>query len=174
MAGILKVDKYQDFNGNDIMTSDGAGNITMNAAISGQNYPAFALRKSSNQTISTGSTTLITWDVAQIDTDSGFNNSTDSYTIPTGKGGVYYCTLAVGWSASSRIILSIQKNGTDVVASDGEEGSNYAFQNLSCLLNLSAGDVLKSYYYMVSASGPIRFQNNSGQYITRFEGFRIG
>jgi hypothetical protein len=32
MAGILKVDKYQDFNGNDIMTSDGAGNITINNA----------------------------------------------------------------------------------------------------------------------------------------------
>jgi len=31
MAGILKVDKYQDFNGNDIMTSDGAGNITLSS-----------------------------------------------------------------------------------------------------------------------------------------------
>jgi hypothetical protein len=40
MAGILKVDKYQDFNGNDIMTSDGAGNITINAAAL-KNTPAF-------------------------------------------------------------------------------------------------------------------------------------
>ena len=32
MAGILKVDKYQDFNGNDIMTSDGSGNLTLNNA----------------------------------------------------------------------------------------------------------------------------------------------
>ena len=32
MAGILKVDQYQDFNGNNIMTSDGSGNITINAA----------------------------------------------------------------------------------------------------------------------------------------------
>ena len=31
MAGILKVDQYQDFNGNNIMTSDGSGNITPNA-----------------------------------------------------------------------------------------------------------------------------------------------
>ena len=30
MAGILKVDQYQDFNGNNIMTSDGAGNLTIN------------------------------------------------------------------------------------------------------------------------------------------------
>ena len=30
MAGILKVDQYQDFNGNNIMTSDGAWNLTVN------------------------------------------------------------------------------------------------------------------------------------------------
>ena len=50
MAGILKVDKYQDFNGNDIMTSDGAGNITINNAAL-KNTPAFKARLSSNQTI---------------------------------------------------------------------------------------------------------------------------
>jgi hypothetical protein len=42
MAGILKVDKYQDFNGNDIMTSDGSGNITMPVEyLLRQNYSSF-------------------------------------------------------------------------------------------------------------------------------------
>ena len=40
MAGILKVDQYQDFNGNNIMTSDGSGNITVNAA-GMKNTPSF-------------------------------------------------------------------------------------------------------------------------------------
>ena len=31
MAGILKVDQYQDFNGNNIMTSDGSGEYSPNA-----------------------------------------------------------------------------------------------------------------------------------------------
>ena len=170
MASIIKANQLQDFGGNSIIGSDGAGNLTTQKI----NYPAFALRKSSDQSISTGATTLITWDVAQIDTDNGFSNSSNSYTIPTGKDGIYFCTLAVGWSSSSRIILSIQKNGTDVVGSDGEDGNNLAFQNFSCILNLNAGDVLKTYYYMVSSGGPIRYQNNGGQYLTRFEGYRIG
>ena len=28
MAGIIKVNQYQDFNGNTILTSDGSGNLT--------------------------------------------------------------------------------------------------------------------------------------------------
>jgi hypothetical protein len=172
MASIIKANQLQDFGGNSILTSDGAGNVTPNA--SGiKNTPAFALRKSSDQSISTGANTLITWDVAQIDTASGFDNSADSYTIPAGQGGTYFCTLAVGWSSDSRVILSIEKNGAAVVASDGEDGNNLAFQNFSCILNLSAGDVLKTYYYMVSSGGPIREKNNSGQYVTRFEGFKL-
>ena len=172
MASIIKANELQDFGGNSIITSDGAGNVTPNA--SGiKNTPAFALRKSSDQSISTGANTLITWDVAQIDTDSGFDNSADSYTIPSGQGGVYSCNLAVGWSSSSRIILSIEKNGSAVVGSDGEDGNNLAFQSFSCILDLNAGDVLKTYYYMVSSGGPIRFQNNSGQYLTRFEGYKL-
>ena len=139
------------------------------------NTPAFALRKNtgSNQSTSTGSKNLITWDTAQIDTHNGFNNSTDSYTIPTGQGGIYYCTLAVTWSASTRMILFLEKNGTVVVGSDGEDGSNYAFQSFSSLLNLSAGDVLKTYYYMVSNGGNIIVENSAGQYLTRFEGFKL-
>ena len=31
MAGIIKVNQYQDFNGNSILTSDGAGTVTPNA-----------------------------------------------------------------------------------------------------------------------------------------------
>ena len=118
------------------------------------NTPAFALRKNtgSNQSTSTGSKNLITWDTAQIDTHNGFNNSTDSYTIPTGQGGIYYCTLAVSWSASTRMILFLEKNGTVVVGSDGEDGNNYAFQSFSSLLNLSAGDVLKTCLLYTSPS----------------------
>ena len=51
MAGILKVDKYQDFNGNDIMTSDGAGNITINNTAL-KNTPAFSAYLSASQSFS--------------------------------------------------------------------------------------------------------------------------
>ena len=54
MAGILKVDQYQDFNGNNIMTSDGSGNITVNAAAL-KNTPSFQVKKTSTQSISSAS-----------------------------------------------------------------------------------------------------------------------
>ena len=48
MAGIIKVNQYQDFNGNTILTSDGSGNLTT------QNFmkPAFHAYMSSNQDLS--------------------------------------------------------------------------------------------------------------------------
>ena len=50
MAGILKVDKYQDFNGNDIMTSDGSGNLTLNNSAL-KMTPAFQAYRTSYQSI---------------------------------------------------------------------------------------------------------------------------
>ena len=48
MASIIKANKLQDFAGNDILSSDGAGVITPNA--SGiKNNPAFLVRLSGNQ-----------------------------------------------------------------------------------------------------------------------------
>ena len=52
MAGILKVDKYQDFNGNDIMTSDGSGNVTsVNATDENSCYSSFLHQLSARMTI---------------------------------------------------------------------------------------------------------------------------
>ena len=39
MAGIIKVNQYQDFNGNTLFTSDGSGNLTAQKI----NHPAFNL-----------------------------------------------------------------------------------------------------------------------------------
>ena len=58
MAGILKVDQYQDFNGNNIMTSDGAGNLTINNAAL-KNTPAFLAYLCANQTVSDGQKQLL-------------------------------------------------------------------------------------------------------------------
>ena len=47
MAGILKVDQYQDFNGNNIMTSDGAGNVTIPVGVvcCVQNYSSIFMHR---------------------------------------------------------------------------------------------------------------------------------
>ena len=48
MAGIIKVNQYQDFNGNTILTSDGSGNLTTMKA----NNPSFFAYVSGSQTLS--------------------------------------------------------------------------------------------------------------------------
>ncbi len=46
MAGIIKVNQYQDFNGNTLFTSDGSGNLTTMKV----NEPYFFATMSANQT----------------------------------------------------------------------------------------------------------------------------
>ena len=55
MAGIIKVNQYQDFNGNSIMTSDGSGNLTTLKT----NYPAFEAYVSSSQNLSDAAETKV-------------------------------------------------------------------------------------------------------------------
>jgi len=137
------------------------------------NTPAFALRKAATQATVANADTLITWSNADIDTDSGFSNANDSYTIPTGKGGKYYLSVYAGFDYGTRFILSIFKNAGVLMAVDGEEGNNYAQIGMTGIVSLNAGDVLKVYYYSVSSTGTLRFQNNPGEYVTRFEGFKL-
>src|SRR5210317_1441292 len=85
MAGILKVDKYQDFNGNDIMTSDGSGNITVNNAAL-KNTPAFEVYLNSNQSISASTYTKVQYNTEILDTDSCYDNATNYRFTPTVSG----------------------------------------------------------------------------------------
>ena len=69
MAGIIKVNQYQDFNGNTLFTSDGNGNLTTMKT----NYPAFLIRPTSAQSFANDTYTKVAFDTAVIDTDSGFD-----------------------------------------------------------------------------------------------------
>ena len=66
MAGIIKVNQYQDFNGNTLFTSDGNGNLTTMKT----NYPAFEVYLSSNQSISHNTATKIQFDTEILDTNN--------------------------------------------------------------------------------------------------------
>ena len=105
MAGILKVDKYQDFNGNDIMTSDGAGTITlssgMNTAVAAgtNNTPAFLVAQSSNQSIAASTEVELTWGTEHVDTDNAF--ASNRFTVPSGEAGLYCFTLTVQFNGTA-------------------------------------------------------------------------
>jgi hypothetical protein len=170
MAGIIKVNQYQDFNGNTIFTSDGSGNLTTQEIL----YPSFKATASSATTIATGTYTTITLDGAETwDTDSAFASNT--FTVPTGKAGKYMFSYGVtianlGDADFSEIILTV--NGTK------DEKTRYrsltgvaqtTIMRASAMLDLSAGDtvVLQGYHNYGSNRDTSASQ-------TSFEGFKIG
>jgi hypothetical protein len=172
MAGILKVDKYQDFNGNDIMTSDGSGNITINNAAL-KNTPSFKASASSATTIANSTYTTITFDGTDVwDTDSAFASNT--FTVPSGKGGKYlFCygtaIANLGDGDFSEIILAV--NGTNDESTRYRELTGSAQSTImraSAILNLSAADtvIVKAYHNFGSNR-----DTTTGQ--TSFEGMRL-
>jgi len=82
MAGIIKVNQYQDFNGNTLFTSDGSGNLTTMKA----NNPSFFAYVSGSQTLSNSTDTKIQFDTELFDTDNCFDNTTNYRFTPTVAG----------------------------------------------------------------------------------------
>jgi hypothetical protein len=91
--------------------------------------PAFFVRKSTNQTITSGVETKIIFDTETFDTASCFNNTGStvggipSYSFLPNVAGYYQLNLTLmpeGSTALTRYILCVQKNGTLVdVLEDG-------------------------------------------------------
>jgi hypothetical protein len=141
----------------------------------GANTPAFALNKTSQQSFSTGSYTVITWDAASIDTDSGADLSNNKYVIPSGKGGTYFLSLNVGTDYGSRWIVGISINGTIKIESDSTlDGSGiYGMYNTSGIISLSAGDEIQGKYYATGGTGNIRHENSSTAKLTKLQGYKL-
>jgi len=80
MASIIKANQLQDFGGNSILTSDGAGVVTPNA--SGiKNTPAFKARLSADQTIANVTDTTIACNTEDLDTAGCYNNTGSTVTL---------------------------------------------------------------------------------------------
>ena len=111
MASIIKANQLQDFGGNSILTSDGAGNLTTQKI----NYPAFEAYLSSDQTVSDVTYTKTQIDTEVFDTNNAYDNSTNYRFTPqvAGKYFVYGSVLGDVASATQLEECSclIYKNG---------------------------------------------------------------
>ena len=56
------------------------------------NTPAWSARLTNNQTIGTGNN-LLNFSTEIVDTDSAYNTSNKTFTVPSGQGGVYLIGL---------------------------------------------------------------------------------
>lgn len=185
MAGILKVDKYQDFNGNDIMTSDGSGTITMpSGIISGQNYPAFEAVLGSNQTgITDVAYTKVQFDTEVFDTDGCYDNATNYRFTPTVAGKYFVYSFITFFSSANDNIayagVGIYKNGTLYTAPRSNYGvtanSHAPCQWVHSVIDLNGTtDYVEIFGQADVASGTVSFLSSNNTNSTRFGAYRIG
>ena len=155
-----------------IITSSGSGTITLSqsgetisvpsgATINlssatqtgvGIDGPSFRAYQSSSQNIDHGTSTQVTLDTEDWDTDNAFASST--FTCPSDKAGKYIVVGAVrahpSWDTTNQFNVMIYRNGAsntggfssqNIVSSKGNSMINVS------IVNMAAGDTLKLYLY---------------------------
>ena len=161
MASIIKANQLQDFGGNSIITSDGAGNVTVNAAAM-KNTPSFSVQLSSAQSIANDTNVVIIFDQKNHDTDNAYNTSTGEFTVPSGKGGKYFFTShfrLASTTDSSRLAMIIHVNGVSKAIYNNVQRDEDSC-GVSLVIDLNAGDQVRA----------VTFQNTGAAKNSKTEG----
>ena len=179
MASIIKANQLQDFGGNSIIGSDGAGNLTTQKI----NYPAFQAYLSSNQSGLTDSATVLAQlNTTALDTDNAFDTSTYTFTCPVaGKYFVYAKTSLVSSGTSRETKTYVYKNDSTILSNIMEfigspliinDGATWSGAQTSGIVDLAVNDTLKLYGRMNTNSTTWSFV--SGITETTLGAYRIG
>ena len=136
------------------------------------NTPSFYVYKNAVQAIADRTETVVTWQVERFDTDSAFASNT--FTVPSGKGGKYLFNVGIRWDASAdfeAIRLSIRKNGASFSSNWGRN-EYYNTQQLTSILDLSATDTV-DIVGKQSYGSNVNIGNNDQGDISWFQGFKL-
>jgi hypothetical protein len=175
MASIIKANQLQDFGGNSIITSDGAGNLTTQKI----NYPMFSASISSNFTLTNATTMKITgFDTEEFDTNNAFSTSDARFTVPAGYAGKYFLSTTVrigtGSNTTSAGNRHLYKNGADL-ASTGIYIPASPFQHLTIttagIFDLAEGDYIEVYGRIETTNSS---NGNAYSAASNFSGMRVG
>jgi len=154
-----------------------ADSITSGAIAS---TPYFFVNKSGNQATTDGADTKITFDNVVVDTDSGYDNSTNyRYTIPTGKDGKYFFFFHVNVSSGTAsqvrdLNVYIRKNGSNIFQAQEKPYINDASRlsmSGSFIHDCSASDYFEVSITMDTGSGTVSIEARTKA--TSFGGYRI-
>jgi hypothetical protein len=177
--------------GNSIITSDGAGTITlssgMNTAVAAgtNNTPAFLAIRSSNQgNVADNTWTKIQFNTEKFDTDNTYDNSSN-YRFTPGVSGKYKLFSQVGGYGQSggvanTMAIRIYKNGTDEVETrrsfDGSEIAENATTAITteAILDSDTNDYFEVYWYINTDGGVnATVDYNATKLYTYFGAYRI-
>ena len=131
-----------------VLTSGGAGAaVAWEDAGGGVNTPAFAVVLSANQSISDSTTTQVTFDSEQIDTDSDF--ASNKFTCA--EAGTYYLTAQgtlQDLNNARRLQIELRKNGTTIAMNYTVNGAQETVgTNVSLIHALSVNDYIELFVF---------------------------
>ena len=180
MASIIKANQLQDFGGNSILTSDGAGVVTPNA--SGiKMTPAFEATLSANQDISDATYTKIQFNTETFDTDGCYDNSSNYRFTPTTAGKYFvYARVQCDAQASANLVqgnAQIYKNGSRVALSQmnmtGNNPENIIV-NVHNIIDMNgSSDYLEIYGHCDDNAGTPTIRGANDSAWTSFGAYRI-
>lgn len=132
-----------------------ADTFNFTGTVTPNNTPAFSIYNTASQSISNASETKLSFNTADLDTDSGFDSSNNRWTVPTGEGGEYFVSFRYIWSGTwgARIIAYVKKNGGgNILGMQADKERVDGGVHVNGLVTLSAGDYLEGYVYQDSGS----------------------
>jgi len=135
------------------------------------NTPAFRAYMSSNQSITSATTTKVNLDSVTFDTNSAFDTSNYKFVVPSGQAGKYffYSQMRKGVSASSLTLIYFYVNGS-AKGYVRLTSSNQESNQISGTFDLSVGDYVEVYFYDNGTSPSIL--SNADQY-SYFTGYKL-
>ena len=173
-------------NGSDIFTVDSTG-IAMASGKTIQNAsgdvvtntPAFSAQLGTAQTLTNVTVTKAAFNNQLFDTDNAFDTSTNRFTVPTGKAGIYSISAHLRFATSASnlnlAVMYLYKNNAIAKYAYNNNASNPLSANsiaLTTLLDLNVGDYLEIFAYMQGAITASGLTLNTGQH-TVFCGHRL-
>ena len=171
MTSIIKVNTIQDVGGNNLLETNGSGSITTNN-ITGNNTPAFMAHKTDgNQSISSDTATLITFNTEVFDSDGKYASNRFTPTV-AGKYMIGCSLRNVNVSSASVLFLMIRKNGSERLAVMTRPDSNGgdAGSQLHGIIEMDSDDYVEIFLDSSDSSATIRSSSNLESY---FYGYKL-
>jgi len=126
------------------------------APASGTTFAGARVKKTASQTISNNTTTTITWNDEDFDTNTYHDNSTDNsrFTIPSGKAGYYHiiANICTAGSNTGARVVEIFKNTTRIDRVDREPVTNQNNILTSTIFDFAVGDYIEAKIYQDSGT----------------------
>jgi hypothetical protein len=147
------------------------------APASGSTFAGCLLTNSADITLSNNTTTTLTWNQEDFDTDGFHSTSTNTsrITIPAGKAGKYLVTSKVQYASNSngRRITQIIKNGSNLwdFESASPGSTNLQLQGVA-IIDLAEGDYVETTAWQ-NSGGSLGVSNANTRY-SAFAAFLIG